>query len=625
MTRFKDIPIAAKILTIALLGIVTLSVIFSVVFTNAIGSQAEKAILEKSHAVVYTAEAARENMAHKINMGVIRNFDDLAAEGDRDKLLEAVPIITAISIAKENAEKANYQFRVPKVSPRNPENEPTELEAKVLEELKAKGLEEKVIYEENQIRYFRPIKLTQECLLCHGSPAGTPDPIGGIKEGWQVGEIHGAFEIISSLEAAKATTARAAIQITLLSVSIMFLLGLFLWFSIKMITRPLKEYIQNFEAVSAGNLTVSSSVDSRDEIGQLSDYFNKFVSSLHGMILDIGKVTRNTRSISEDLASSSTETAAAVEEIRANSDQMKNQMHHLDEEVHSSKSSADEVRDFIQRVNEQIQSQASAITESSASIEEMSASINSIAHSSAEKLKIAEELEHTSEQGSSEMGITREVMKKVAESADVMMEMIEVIDSIASQTNLLAMNAAIEAAHAGEAGKGFGVVADEIRNLAESSSNSAKEISKSLKEVIENISVTDKSTERTGEMFDRMLQMIKEVSRSMNEMQNATQELSIGSGQIVEALGSLVQITQDVQNSSGEMDQKVAAIASSLETLQNISAESTAGMEEMALGILEIAQAAQNVSNAGDQNSGSVKQLEELVARFQVREEGHEA
>ena len=230
MIRFRDISLKVKILVIMLIGIVALAVTFSFLFTESIGKQATRAIIEKSHAVVFTAEAVRENMAGKLEQGVIRDLDDLAEEGDRDKLLEAVPIITAIEVAQKNADRANYRFRVPKESPRNPDNEPTELESRVLAELKETDAEEKVIYEENQVRYFRPIKLTEECMLCHGSPAGEPDPIGGTKEGWKVGEIHGAFEIISSLDAAQATQRWAAVNITLISLVLLIALG-FLGFS----------------------------------------------------------------------------------------------------------------------------------------------------------------------------------------------------------------------------------------------------------------------------------------------------------------------------------------------------------------------------------------------------------
>ncbi|HDQ14550.1 MAG TPA: DUF3365 domain-containing protein [Sediminispirochaeta sp.] len=617
--RIKDISLKIKILIITLIGIIALAVFFSFLFTRSIGEQAEQSILEKSHAIVFMAEASRENMAQKIANGVLKDFDTLTATGDREKILQAVPIITAIRVAEENAAKANYQFRVPKVSPRNPKNEPTDLELQVLDEFKTTGIEEKVIYEENQIRYFRPIKLTQECMLCHGEPAGEADPVGGIKEGWAVGEIHGAFQIISSLDTAQATQKAAAFNISAISIAMLLALGSAIWFSINRVTRPLSEYIENFQKVSHGDLTVRSSVDSRDEIGRLSDYFNAFIDSLNQMMGGIQDVTEDTRHISENLASSSNQTAAAIEEMRANSEQMNKKMNKLDSEVQSSKEAADNVRDFLSNLNEQISSQASAITESSASIEEMSASIQSIARVTEEKKAVAEQLEQTSEQGEEEMENTRQLMKKVAQSADVMMEMIEVIDGIASQTNLLAMNAAIEAAHAGEAGKGFAVVADEIRNLAESSSNSAKEISKSLKDVIDNITISENSTEKTGKMFEDMLEMVREVSKSMAEMQDSTRELSDGSNQIVEALNSLVEITQEVQDSSGEMDNRVNLITSSMETLRDISADSTQGMQEMAQGILEVANAAQSVSDAGEQNSESVQHLEQLVSRFKLK------
>lgn len=621
MKRFRDVSLKGKILVLAIVGIVTPTVIFSAIFTRAIGEQATEAIVAKSRAVVLTAEAVRENMAAKLDSGIIRDFQELIATGDRDLLMGAVPIITAIEVARQNAEEADYEFRVPKESPRNPDNQPTAFESEVLQELKDTGEPELVVLGDGVVRYFRPITLTDECLLCHGFPVGEVDPVGGTKEGWSVGEIHGAFEIISSLDAARATQRQAMISIAGISLALLAIMAGIVWFGVGRIVRPLSAYVTAFDKLSDGDLTVSSEAVNRDEIGHLSDYFNRLVGNLNTMISGIQRVTDDTRQGSMDLASSSAQTAAAIEQMRANSEQMKKKMNTLDGEVASSKSAAEEVGHRLVGLNERIDNQAVAISESSTSIEEMSGNIRSIARVSEEKMKMAKELEQTSQQGEHDMEITRELMKRVAESADVMMNMIGVIDDIAAKTNLLAMNAAIEAAHAGDAGRGFAVVAEEIRNLAESSSRSAKDISNSLKETIENITTAEETTDKTGKVFEAMATMIRDVSASMEEMRYSTTELSEGSDQIVKALTSLVEITEDVQGASTEMSDQVAAITKSMETLRNISADSASGMAEMAEGIREVALAAQNVSDAGTVNSDSVRRLEEMVSRFTVRKD----
>jgi len=221
--------------------------------------------------------------------------------------------------------------------------------------------------------------------------------------------------------------------------------------------------------------------------------------------------------------------------------------------------------------------------------------------------------------GQTEMEETESLIKKVADSASVIMEMIQIIQDIASKTNLLAMNAAIEAAHAGEFGKGFAVVADEIRNLAESSAESAKAITDSLGEVSQYIKVSETSTAKTGVVFSRIVGQIKEVSQSMSEMKNATYELSIGAEQILEALASLVDTTEEVKSSSGEMTGRIASITTAMMRVSEISADTRGGMEEQTLAMAEIYQAAEDISKAGVRNSESVRDLQGLVDKFVVR------
>jgi methyl-accepting chemotaxis protein len=398
----------------------------------------------------------------------------------------------------------------------------------------------------------------------------------------------------------------------------MLILGFFLFFAIRRFMKPLGHYVQTFQRAATGDLTARATGRSGDEIGRIAGFFNEFIGTLEGMVREVKFVTDNANTISDELAASSERTAASLHEIRMNTEGMKDKIVRLDSEVTASAHSAGDVKEYISRLAELINSQAAAINQSSASIEEMSASIKNIANAAEEKLRITTELESTALDGQSEMEETEQLIKKVADSASVIMEMIQIIQDIASKTNLLAMNAAIEAAHAGEYGKGFAVVADEIRNLAESSAESAKTITDSLGEVGEFIKVSQSSTAKTGEVFSNIVGQIKDVSSSMSEMKSATSELSIGAQQILEALSSLVQTTQEVKDSSKEMNGRIGSITEALARVSDISADTKNGMEEEAIAMTEIYEAAEDISKAGVRNSESVRNLRELVDKFTV-------
>ncbi len=423
-----------------------------------------------------------------------------------------------------------------------------------------------------------------------------------------------------------ALTSRANLYIVAIAGIIVFLV-VFMAMNIAMTRRVLKELgdepatIRDMVfQVASGNLDIDIDIQiSEEDDHSVYTALKLMVGNLNDLIQKIKMNTNATKRISEDLAISSESSAGSLEHIRVNMDQLKDKVVHLAGEIDQSSEGVDHVKDFVTHVNQQISSQSTAISESSTAIEEMSASIQSIAKISDEKLRVVNELEKTASVGESEMKDSMEIIKKVADSANIMIEMISVINGIAEQTNLLAMNAAIEAAHAGDSGKGFAVVADEIRKLAEDTSKNSKEISNSLKEVIHYIQISEESTGKTGKSFVDIVSGVKDVTQSMLEIKTAMEELALGSNEILKSLSSVVQLTEGVKNSSKEMNQSVDNIKTSMSQVTKISMETKIGMEDVAGSVNELSQGAENVSQFGAENMGRVGELEELVGQFKVR------
>jgi methyl-accepting chemotaxis protein len=388
----------------------------------------------------------------------------------------------------------------------------------------------------------------------------------------------------------------------------------------RIIIKPIVDVSSRLREISEGqgDLTVKIVNESSDEIGFLTRYLNAFIATLNGMIGQIKRLIDKSKGLSSDLASSSRQSSASIESARASINEIKGRITTLDEEISQSNHYANGVKGFISDLKGMISAQAADVNESSASIEEMSSSIMNIAKVTEGKLQIANELQSMETLGEGEMGETIGVIKKVTESTNAMMEMLQVINGIATQTNLLAMNAAIEAAHAGDYGKGFSVVADEIRKLAEDTADNSKQIGATLKQVVDYIRVSESSSSKTGEYFQRMVSGIKEVTNSILEIKNAMNELSTGSSQIIQALASLIKTSESVNEASNEMNSRVGEIGASLEKVNAISAVTKGDIEGISSVISGISASFDLVSKSSGMNARNLEELGDLIRKFKT-------
>ncbi|MDR0377691.1 MAG: methyl-accepting chemotaxis protein, partial [Spirochaetaceae bacterium] len=209
-------------------------------------------------------------------------------------------------------------------------------------------------------------------------------------------------------------------------------------------------------------------------------------------------------------------------------------------------------------------------------------------------------------------------IQEISRESEGLLEINSVMQNIASQTNLLSMNAAIEAAHAGEAGKGFAVVADEIRKLAENSGAQSKTISTVLKKIKDSIDKIIKSTNSVLNKFEAIDGGVRIVSEQEENIRNAMEEQSVGSKQILEAIGQLNEVTQMVKGSSTEMLEGSQQIIREGKNLEMVTQEITNGMNEMVTGADQINVAIDRVNGISGANKESIDVLVQEVSKFTV-------
>lgn len=387
------------------------------------------------------------------------------------------------------------------------------------------------------------------------------------------------------------------------------------------VTKPINSMKKNLELIFRNgtiDLTKNIEIKANDEIGMPGNYYNTFMMKMLDVISKLRSISSQSKKLSVETLSSAAESSDVLKGIFKNTEVISGEFEKLSTIVSETTSAIEEISANIESLANQIESQSANVSESSASVEELIASINNISKIVSEREESAGQLINVTNLGSKKVDVTNEIVQSVSLLAENIFEIIEVINSVSSQTNLLSMNAAIEAAHAGEAGKGFAVVSDEIRRLAENTKENSTKIAQFITKIVEKIQNALHSAEESKQSFNKIDTEVGQFTNALSEINTNMSEMNTGSQSVLNVMSELSNITREINDGSLEMKQGVKGIADSMQILLNVSLSVGTDNKEINSSIKKINSTLENLKSISKTNNEQIEKLDKEISTFIV-------
>jgi methyl-accepting chemotaxis protein len=387
--------------------------------------------------------------------------------------------------------------------------------------------------------------------------------------------------------------------------------------------KPMKDMVLTLDEIADNrDLTKRIEFKHMDEIGVLAHDFNDMMEKIKNFVGTIKYKINALTNTGYELSANMKKTSQSVDQISADFDGMKGMMGKQEESASEAGKAVKNIKNNIDNLNKLIEDQSTSINNSSSAIEEMTANIHSVTRTLIENSKNVSELTEASENGKTGLQTVAQKIQEIAKDSEGLLEINSVMNNIASQTNLLSMNAAIEAAHAGESGKGFAVVADEIRKLAESSSKQSKTTASMLKKIKTSIDSITLSSNEVLSRFEIIDLGVKTVSQHEENIRNAMEEQEVGGKQILDSMERLKEISVSVKQGASDMHESGDQLNRQTGEFIKISNEAMKGMNSIVNGAMgQIKTAVTLMDDMNNENSRNFEELKGESQKFKADSE----